>query len=80
MGLKEVLEDPQNSASGMLRSIEHPRRGPMRVWGNPFNLADSPARELAPSPGLGEHTRQVLRERLSLSEAELDALTAEGAI
>ena len=64
----------------MLHRIEHPRRGPMRVWGNPLNLTDSPHRQLDPAPGLGEHTRQVLAERLGLSEAELDTLTADGVI
>jgi crotonobetainyl-CoA:carnitine CoA-transferase CaiB-like acyl-CoA transferase len=80
MALKEVLEDEQVAASGMLREIEHPRRGPMRVWGNPLQLSDSPALTLQPSPGLGEHTRSVLRDELHLTDAELDALSAEGTI
>ncbi len=78
--LKEVLEDEQIAASGMLRTIQHPRRGPMRVFGSPLNLAESPPASLAPAPGLGENTRAVLRDRLGLGDAELDALAAEGAI
>jgi crotonobetainyl-CoA:carnitine CoA-transferase CaiB-like acyl-CoA transferase len=80
MALQEVLKDPQVDASGMLRSIEHPRRGPMRVWGSPLQLSESPQPQLQPSPGLGEHTRSVLRDRLHLSEADLDALAADGTI
>jgi crotonobetainyl-CoA:carnitine CoA-transferase CaiB-like acyl-CoA transferase len=80
MGLKEVLEDRQIAASGMLRSVQHPRRGAMRVFGSPLQMADSPHPTLAPSPGLGEHTRDVLRQRLSLSDADLDDLAAQGAI
>jgi crotonobetainyl-CoA:carnitine CoA-transferase CaiB-like acyl-CoA transferase len=79
-GLKEVLDDPQIASSGMLRDIQHPRRGPMRVFGNPLNLADSPHLDLSPAPGLGEHTRSVLRDQLQLSDADLDALVADGAI
>ncbi|HEX8968858.1 MAG TPA: CoA transferase [Chloroflexota bacterium] len=80
LALGELVDDPQIEASGMLRSVDHPRRGPVRVFGNPLNLSDSPHQALAPAPGLGEHTRAVLRERLGLSEAEIDDLAAQGAI
>jgi formyl-CoA transferase len=80
LALREVVADPQVQASGMLRTVNHPRRGEVRTFGSPLNLSDSPDRELGPAPGLGEHTRQVLRERLGLSETELDDLVAEGVI
>jgi crotonobetainyl-CoA:carnitine CoA-transferase CaiB-like acyl-CoA transferase len=65
----------------MLPTVEHPHRGRVRVFGSPLRLSDSPVREsVAPAPALGEHTRAVLRERLGLSEEELDALAAAGAI
>ena len=78
--LKEVLEDEQVAASGMLRNVRHPRRGHMRVFGSPLNLSDSPHPSLSPAPGLGEHTHAVLQERLGLTGARLDELTAQGAI
>ncbi|MBV9577919.1 MAG: CoA transferase [Chloroflexi bacterium] len=80
LALREVLQDEQIAASGMLRTIEHPRRGKMRVFSSPLNLPDSPIPELEPAPGLGEHTRAILADRLGLSEADLDALDAEGVI
>jgi formyl-CoA transferase len=78
--LKEVLEDEQIAASGILRTVSHPRRGEMRVFASPLHLADSPQAQLDPAPGLGEHTRAVLRERLAFTDAELDKLSAQGAI
>lgn len=78
--LKEVLADEQVAASGMLRALHHPRRGNMRVFGSPLHLADSPQPTLRVAPALGEHTRDVLRERLGLSDADLDDLAANGAI
>lgn len=78
--LKEVLTDKQVAASGMLRTVHHPRRGDMRVFASPLNLDDSPQPELGAAPGLGEHTREVLQARLGLSDAELDALSGNGAI
>jgi crotonobetainyl-CoA:carnitine CoA-transferase CaiB-like acyl-CoA transferase len=80
MALREVIDDPQIAASDMLRTVEHPRRGRMRVFGNPLNLSDSPHRPLTVAPALGEHTRDVLRERLGLSDAQIDALAEQGAI
>jgi crotonobetainyl-CoA:carnitine CoA-transferase CaiB-like acyl-CoA transferase len=78
--LKEVLEDEQVAASGMLRKLAHPRRGHMRVFGSPLNLSDSPHPTLSPAPALGEHTLSVLQERLGLTDARLDELTTQGAI
>jgi formyl-CoA transferase len=78
--LKEVLEDEQVAASGMLRRVNHPRRGEMRVFASPLHLADSPEPHLDPAPGLGEHTRSVLKERLGLTDPQLDELSAQGAI
>ena len=78
--LKEVVADPQIEASGMFRTVKHPRKGEVRVFGSPLNLSSSPPRQLEPAPDLGEHTRAVLRERLEMSEAEIDRLAADGVI
>ncbi|HLZ32046.1 MAG TPA: CoA transferase [Chloroflexota bacterium] len=78
--LKEVINDPQIEASGMFQTVRHPRKGEVRVFGNPLHLSSSPPRQLEPAPALGEHTRTVLRERLHLSEQEIDRLAADGAI
>jgi formyl-CoA transferase len=80
LALREVMEDPQVAASGMLRTIEHPRRGKMRVFNSPLSLVDSPRPALEAAPALGEHTRIVLRERLGLTDAELERLAEQGAI
>jgi crotonobetainyl-CoA:carnitine CoA-transferase CaiB-like acyl-CoA transferase len=80
LAVHEVLDDPQVQASGMLRTVQHPRRGPMRVFGSPLNLSGSALQELGPAPGLGEHTRSVLQNRLGLSDADLELLAAEGAV
>jgi crotonobetainyl-CoA:carnitine CoA-transferase CaiB-like acyl-CoA transferase len=78
--LKEVVADPQIAASGMFRTVQHPRKGEAHIFGNPLNLSSSPPRQLEPAPALGEHTRAVLRERLDLTEAEMDRLAADGVI
>lgn len=78
--LREVLDDEQIAASGMLRTVQHPRRGEMRVFASPLHLEGSPQPDLAPAPGLGEHTREVLHHKLGLSNHELEQLQLDGAI
>jgi formyl-CoA transferase len=80
LALHEVLHDEGVEASGMLRTVQHPRRGNLRVFSSPLNLSDSPVPDLPTAPALGEHTRDVLRDRLHLSDADLDELAAEGII
>jgi len=66
-------------ARGMLVEIEHPTRGAMTLFGCPIRLSDSPA-EINCPPLLGEHTDEVLRAELCLSDDELAALRTAGAI
>jgi formyl-CoA transferase len=66
-------------ARGMLVEIEHPERGALTLFGCPIRLSESPA-EIACPPLLGEHTDEVLRTELCLSDDELAALRAAGTI
>jgi len=74
----EVLADPHLKARDMIVEVEHPVRGRYLTVGNPIKLSASPT-TIGPSPLLGQHRAAILRE-LGLSDAEIDALAAEGAI
>jgi crotonobetainyl-CoA:carnitine CoA-transferase CaiB-like acyl-CoA transferase len=56
-------------------------RDPAGDWakGFPFQFRERAMRVTRPAPGLGEHTAEVLRELLDLSDAEIAALDASGA-
>jgi CoA:oxalate CoA-transferase len=59
---KEVFEDPQMIARGIVKDVEHPRLGRMRAVRNPILLDhDGPAFD-RPAPMLGEHSAEVLRQ------------------
>lgn len=75
----EVLFDEHLEARGMIREVEHPRFGTVRVPGLPMKLHDSepPAIEAADEPG--ESSREVLAA-IGVSGEELDRLEAEGVI
>lgn len=78
--LRQVFADPQVQHRGVLFEMPHPSAGSIPQVANPVKFSDTPiAYDRAP-PLLGEHTRQVLREVLAMSEAEIDRLAAEKAI
>ncbi len=75
-----VWRDPQVVARGMRIELPHPLAGTVPLVAPPFKLSGTPlAPERAP-PLLGQHTREVLRERLGIADAELDRLAACGVI
>ena len=58
----------------------HPVAGAIRVTAPPVRLSETPGAVRAPAPLLGEHTDQVLRERLGLTDKEIARLKAARAI
>ncbi|MGB9183899.1 MAG: formyl-CoA transferase [Solirubrobacteraceae bacterium] len=58
---RELLDDPDFAATGMIVEVDHPERGKFKTVGCPFTLSDSPV-EITRSPLLGEHNQEVLEE------------------
>jgi crotonobetainyl-CoA:carnitine CoA-transferase CaiB-like acyl-CoA transferase len=74
---KEVFDDPQIIARGVMQEVEHPRLGKMRTTRNPVLFDhDGPAIDRH-SPVLGEHSEEVLTE-LGYSPAAIRDLVAAG--
>ena len=76
----EVLSDPQLVHRDHFVVTDHPVLGPIGCERSGFRLADAPGGVRAPAPLLGEHTREVLSERLGLEEEEIDRLFADGVL
>ncbi len=79
LSMKEIAEDASLRSTGTVVEVDHPIRGKYLSVGNPIKLSDSPT-EVARSPLLGEHTEEILREVLMLSEARVGEIKASGAL
>jgi crotonobetainyl-CoA:carnitine CoA-transferase CaiB-like acyl-CoA transferase len=64
----------------MVRSVLHPVLGAIELVASPLKLSDTPVVEPRTPPLLGEHTDEVLRERLGLSDRRIDELRAQGIV
>ncbi|MBV6305677.1 CoA transferase [Candidimonas humi] len=73
--IDQVYQDPQVQARGMKMSLPHGSAGQAPVGASPMRLSGSPVTYRHAAPLLGEHTAQVLRERLGMSEDEIREFT-----
>lgn len=78
--LHEVVRDSHLRHRGMLRTVAHPTMGEVTVFGTPLRLSASEPVSATPSPLHGQHSREVLRHYLELSETDLDELAEAGVI
>jgi len=80
MAVEQLVHDPHLQARGMLLRLAHPKVGEVLVPGVPFKLSASPGTVRTLGPELGQHTDEVLRGLLRLSDAEVEQLRAEQVI
>jgi crotonobetainyl-CoA:carnitine CoA-transferase CaiB-like acyl-CoA transferase len=75
--LPAVFSDPQALARGLVQTYNHPTLGPIRYTPSPMQFSGwrMPNRS---APMLGEHTREVLQDRLGYDHADVDRLVAAG--
>jgi crotonobetainyl-CoA:carnitine CoA-transferase CaiB-like acyl-CoA transferase len=64
----------------MVVEMQHPVAGRLEMAGSPVKLANSAPRPPHPSPLLGQHTEEVLREVLGLDDGQIAALRDGGVV
>ena len=79
LGMNELLADASLRERNMIAAVEHPVRGTYYTVGSPFGLSDSPV-DYRPSPLLGEHNEEILREIVGYDAAQIANLRVEGVI
>ncbi|HWA81325.1 MAG TPA: CaiB/BaiF CoA-transferase family protein [Acetobacteraceae bacterium] len=81
--LSEVFADPQVRAREMVFTMKHKALagdGRVRLIANPLRFSESKVNYREPPPVLGEHTDDVLGDKLGLGESALAALREKGII
>jgi formyl-CoA transferase len=79
LSMKEIAEEPALRATGTVVEVDHPKRGKYLTVGNPIKLSDSPS-DVRRSPLLGEHTEEILRSVVGLSDDEIQVARQQKAI
>ena len=75
--MEQVLNSPQARHIGLVRELEHPTTGVVRVVDTPLHLSETPATLRLAPPTLGEHTAAVLAE-LGYDDATIAAWREDG--
>lgn len=76
----QALSEPHFQARGILKEFEHPRAGTVRSIGMPAQLSATPGSVRHPAPTLGEHTDEILKQLLQMSDADVDGLRRQGVV
>lgn len=78
--LDAVFEDPQVQARGLRLDLPHVLAGTVPSVANPIRMSRTPIENRMAPPTLGEHTTDVLKQLLSLSNEDCQRLSEIGAI
>ncbi len=79
--IEELVDsDPQIQAREMMPLIEQPFIGPVKMYGSPIKMSETPSCIRGHSPLLGEHNAQVLKEYLGYTDTQIKDLYETGAL
>lgn len=64
----------------MVKEIEHPTCGPMKLVNTPVKYSYSEPSIRTPPPLLGQHTDEILSDIVGMDDAEIKVLRDEGVV
>ena len=77
--VSDVVANAHTKARGAVIEVDYPGIGPVKSAANPIRLSDAPVQMRRKSPGIGEHTVEIMQE-VGYSDAEIAALRDANAI
>ncbi len=76
----QVFQEPQAIARGLQFELPHPLAGKVSLVRSPMRFSATPVEHNRPPPVLGEHTDEILRALLDLSDGDIARLRAQGVV
>lgn len=77
---KEVFENEQVISRNVQLNVPHPTVGNMKLVASPMKLSKTPTEVRMAPPTLGQHTEEILHERLNLNDQAIHELRDKGII
>jgi len=78
--VEQVFQEPQAVARGLKIELDHAAAGKVSLVANPMRFSETPIDYTRAPPVLGQHTDEILRDTLGMSEAEIGKLRADGVV
>jgi formyl-CoA transferase len=78
--IKQVFEEPQVVARGMKIDLPHPTAGTISLVASPMKFSATPVEYRNAPPTLGQHTDEILRGMLGMTDAQIADLRSKSAI
>jgi len=75
----QVFADPQVAHLEAAAEVEHAKLGRLRILNQAVKLSRTPAKVAAPTPEVGEHTDEILKE-LQFSDPEIAGMRKKGIV
>lgn len=75
--IQQVVNNPQVIAREMIREVDQPGIGKVKILGNPIKLSRSPINNYVAAPSLGQDNETILKDYLNFSLDEIKQLEKE---
>jgi len=74
LNFQQAFDQPQTRERGLRKPARHGSGQDIDLVANPINFSSTPIREYRAPPQLGQHTEEVLKQLLGMSQAQIDEL------
>lgn len=78
--IQRTLNHEHVLARDMVKEVDHPTCGPMKLVNTPVKYSVSKPGIRTPPPTIGQHTDEVLKDMLGMSEDDIASLRGEGVV
>lgn len=78
--LEKAFNDEHIKAIGLVKTVEHPTAGDVKVVGPPVRYSDGGNEVRLPPPLLGQHTTEILQDILGYDEVRINKLKSDNII